>query len=79
MSIRKIELFLEIDQYRWLNKEAERKGISFSEFVAQILPGKSARKPAKRDFLGIVGLGRSGRKDISRNHDKYITQAINPK
>jgi hypothetical protein len=51
-----------------------------SQAEAVIMPAKSHRRIARRTsaddpFWGLLGIGASGKTDISTNHDKYLAEA----
>ena len=75
------QIYLYPAQHRLLKKEAQQRDISmaqlFREIVGEHMSGASTkRRFTKQDYMAIVGLGDSGRSDISEKHDEYVGQAI---
>lgn len=79
--MQRTQIYLYPEQHRALLNEAAQKGISLAELVRQIVTehlerqGKSPTVP-KEVFLRIVGMGTSGKKDISERHDYYLAEAL---
>jgi hypothetical protein len=63
------------DEYKTLREVLERKGISLKEGL-RLAVARMIQEEAKLDpsdsFLSRKPVGRSGRKDLSRAHDKYL-------
>ncbi len=76
MTYKRTQVYLEPDQHRSLIREAHDRGISLAELLREIVRGYFAEEPSREDFLRIVGLRRSGRTDIAREHDRYVAEAI---
>lgn len=58
-----------------LESLALRKGISKAEIIRLSLDKYLSALPVEEDpALGIMGLGRSGKKDMSERHDAYIVE-----
>jgi hypothetical protein len=74
-------VYLEYEQLQSLQKEARSQRISFAELMRRLVKEhlhKDQGVPVvpKEAYLKIVGLGKSGNKDISENHDHYLGKAI---
>ncbi len=74
-------VYLEVEQLQSLQKEARSQRISLAELMRRLVKEhltKDRGVPAapKEAYLKIVGLGASGKKDISENHDRYLGKAI---
>lgn len=74
-------IYLDPEHHRALRAEAAREGVSMAELLRRLV-GRylaerrgSARVPAEA-YLRLVGLGRSGRSDISERHDAYLAEAL---
>jgi hypothetical protein len=74
-------IYLDVEQHRALRTEAVREGVSMAEVLRRLV-GRylderrgSGRVPPKA-YLRLVGLGASGRSDISERHDAYLTRAL---
>jgi hypothetical protein len=74
-------VYLEVTQLRALKTEAKARGISLAELFRQLVQGHLERRQEKSPvspeaFRRIVGLGSSGHKDISEQHDRYLAEAL---
>ena len=73
-------IYLDPLQHRKLKREARERDISFAQLVRDIVEqhyqGTREKTFTKSDFLTIVGLGDSGREDVSTNHDRLAGEAI---
>ena len=68
-----IQIYLEPAQDRALRALARRKGISIAELIRRSIDRYLAELPVEEDTaLRVVGLGRSGRKDLASKHDDYL-------
>lgn len=68
-----IQIYIEPEQAQSIESLARRKGISKAEIIRISLDKYLGEMPLEDDpALGIIGLGRSGKSDISGNHDAYI-------
>ncbi|AEG16871.1 MAG: hypothetical protein PWP72_1369 [Thermoanaerobacter sp.] len=78
--MQRTQIYLHPDQHRALLNEARRKGISLAELIRQIvsehLERQGERKAPKEAFQRIIGMGASGREDISERHDHYLAEAL---
>jgi hypothetical protein len=74
-------IYLEPEQHRALRAEAAQEGVSMAELlrrlIAHHLEDRRGTRPVPRDaYLRIVGVGASGRGDVSARHDAYLPDAI---
>lgn len=74
-------VYLDSEELQALRMEAAKKGISLAELMRRLVrlyleKGKSAFPTPPKAYLRIVGLGSSGRKDISERHDRYLAEAL---
>jgi hypothetical protein len=74
-------VYLEPEQLQSLQKEARSQRISLAELMRRLVKNhltKDKGVPAvpQEAYLKIVGLGSSGKEDISKNHDQYLGKAI---
>lgn len=74
-------IYLEPEQLQSLQKEARGQRISLAELMRRLVKNhltkdKGVPAASKEVYLKIVGLGSSGKKDISENHDQYLGKAI---
>ncbi|WP_027355856.1 ribbon-helix-helix domain-containing protein [Desulfofundulus thermocisternus] len=73
------QIYLRPEQHRALLDEAAKKGISLAELIRQIVSEhleRQERKAPKEAFLRIIGMGASGRKDVSELHDYYLAEVL---
>jgi hypothetical protein len=56
-------------------KKNRKEGVSKIEVIRES-PDKPLREiPLEEDpGMGLIGLGRSGKRDLSENHDKYLAR-----
>lgn len=71
-----IQIYLEPAQDRALRGLAQRRGASLGALVRQSVQRYLEEEvPLEEDpALGLLALGRSGRGDLSRDHDQYLTR-----
>lgn len=68
---------LEENQIQWLRATAKDTGVSISQLVRDSISFFQKQKnnsTNKEKALQAVGSFRSGKSDIARNHDKYLTE-----
>jgi hypothetical protein len=71
-----LQIYLQPDQERILRTLANRERVSLAElirrsidrYIVDLLP------PEQDPSLGIIGLGHSGRADLSARHDDLVAQ-----
>lgn len=83
MELKRMQLYLEPHQHRALKREARERALSLSKLLRQIIDEHLAHrprssKPTKAQYLAIVGLGRSGRKDVAVHHDQHLGEILHP-
>jgi len=74
-------VYLEPEQLQSLQLEARNQRISLAELMRRLVKNhltkdKGVPAASKEAYLKIVGLGSSGKKDISEKHDHYLAKAI---
>jgi hypothetical protein len=74
-------VYLEPEQLQSLQLEASNQRISLAELMRRLVKNhltrdKGVPAASKEAYLKIVGLGSSGKKDISEKHDHYLAKAI---
>ena len=68
------------EQAREIKKVAVAKGLSVAEIIRRAVEGviKSSTKTdgeeRQRRAIEVVGKFRSGKRDVSKKHDKYLTE-----
>jgi hypothetical protein len=74
------QVYLTVRQHRALRRAAEHEGLSMTEFLRRLvdLHLTRAAKPhfSKEAVMSFVGLGESGRDDISERHDEALAEAF---
>ncbi|MGI9951334.1 CopG family transcriptional regulator [Moorellaceae bacterium AZ2] len=75
------QIYLHPEQHRALLNEAAQKAVSLAELIRQIVQKHLERRvklpeAPKEVFLRIVGIGASGKTDISERHDHYLWEAL---
>ena len=76
MALTRTQIYLEPEQHRLLKKEAEARGISLAELLRQAAWEHLRVEPTHKDFLSLVALGKSGKSNVSEEHDRYIAEGI---
>jgi metal-responsive CopG/Arc/MetJ family transcriptional regulator len=76
MAKRKIQIYLDPEVHQDLKERARAEGISLSELIRRVAKDYLRKEAAPKDYLAIVGLGQSGKADISETHDDYLAQAV---
>jgi hypothetical protein len=75
-----IQIYLDARQNDALAALALNKGISKAEIIRESLERYLREIPVKDDpAMGLIGLGNSGKQDLSENHDAYIAQHVRRK
>ena len=68
-----IQIYLEPAQDRSLRALSQREGISLAALIRRTIDHYLADLPVEEDpALQVIGLGRSGRGDMSAKHDDYL-------
>jgi hypothetical protein len=72
-----VQIYIEPKQELLLESLAKKKGTSKSEIIRLSIDKFLNNLPLEEDpALGIIGLGRSGRGDVSEQHDAYLTKHL---
>lgn len=70
-----IQIYVEVRQEHLLEVLSKKRGVSKAEIVRESLERYLHELPLEEDpATGIVGLGNSGKGDLSENHDKYLAE-----
>lgn len=70
-----IQIYIEPRHNSILAALAKKKGISKAKIIRESLESYLQSLPVDEDpAMGIIGLGCSGKKDVSKNHDRYIAK-----
>jgi metal-responsive CopG/Arc/MetJ family transcriptional regulator len=70
--VKRTTVFADEDVLRKLREIAKRENSSVSEVTRKALVEYVARRRAKRSRLSLVGIGRSGRKDIAERSEELL-------
>ncbi|MCG6538000.1 MAG: ribbon-helix-helix domain-containing protein [Syntrophales bacterium LBB04] len=72
---KQIQVYIEPEQDYVLGNLARKRGVSKAEIIRKSLDKFLREIPLEEDpAMGLVGLGSSGKKDLSENHDKYLVR-----
>lgn len=75
-----VQIYIEPKQDRVLAVLAQKRGISKAEIIRLGIDKYLSELPVEDDpAMGIVGLGKSGKSDISESHDVYLAKFLNKK
>jgi hypothetical protein len=80
--MKRIQIQLTDEQYKLLKELSAEKDISMAEVVRKAVTFYSSSSAAIiraariRDALSIIGKYNSGKKDIAKNHDKYLADGL---
>jgi hypothetical protein len=75
-----IQIYLDPQQNYALTAMARDKGISKAEIIRESLDRYLREIPVKDDpAMGIIGLGNSGKRNLSEHHDAYIADHVSRK
>jgi hypothetical protein len=75
-----IQIYIDPQQNYALTALARSKGISKAEIIRESLERYLREIPAKDDpSMGLIGLGNSGKHNLSENHDACIAQHVRRK
>ncbi len=74
-------IYLDPEQHRALRADAAREGISMAELLRRLISRylderRGSGRASPEAYLKMVGLGASGRADISARHDAYLAGAL---
>lgn len=73
-------VYLDAEELRALREEARAQRISLAELVRRLvkqhLQKEHPNEPSAQAYLQIIGLGSSGRDDISERHDEYLGETL---
>ena len=70
-----IQIYIEPQQDYVLGNLARKKGISKAEIIRKSLDRFLREIPLEEDpGMGLVGLGNSGKRNLSDHHDRYLVR-----
>ena len=75
------QIYLDGRDHRSLKREARRAGTSMTGLVRRIVAsylrgGARTEAPSKEEVMRFVGLGSSGRRNVSERHDRALDEAL---
>ncbi len=72
---RPLQIYLRPDQDKALRQMAQTEKVSIAELVRRGVDKLLTDVPPEQDpLLELIGIGRSGIRDLSENHDYYLAQ-----
>jgi predicted CopG family antitoxin len=74
--MKRTTLFADEDVLRKLREIAKRENTSVSEVTRKALTEYVSRRRAKRSRLSLVGVGRSGRKDVAERSEELLRKGF---
>jgi hypothetical protein len=70
-----IQIYIEPQQNRALDLLSKRKGVSKAHLIREGIVRLLKDLPVEEDpAMGLIGLGVSGKGDLSENHDRYLAK-----
>jgi hypothetical protein len=70
-----IQVYIEPQQDRALTILSKRQGVSKAHLIREGIVRLLKDLPAEEDpAMGLIGLGRSGKGDLSEHHDRYLAK-----
>jgi hypothetical protein len=73
--MRRTQIMLDPDEHTKATRKAAEAGISLAEYIRRLVR-QDVADPPRTDMSAIIGLGDSGRSDISSNIHEYVGEAI---
>ncbi len=71
-----LQIYLKPAQDQALRALAEREGVSLAELIRRSIDKYLAElSPEDDPAMDLIGLGQSGRGDLSTNHDRYLAES----
>ena len=75
-----IQIYIEPRQDEALGVLSKKKGVSKSAIIRESVEKYLKELPVEEDSaMGLIGLGSSGKGDLSTKHDKYLVKYITSK
>lgn len=70
-----IQMYIEPRQDAALAVLARKRGVSKAELIRESIERYITAIPVEDDpAMGLIGLGRSGKRDLSEEHDRYVAR-----
>lgn len=75
MKKKPIQIYIEPRQDDVLEALSKKRGISKAAIIRESLEKYLKELPVEKDpAMGLIGLGSSGKGDLSARHDRYLTR-----
>ena len=72
-----IQIYIEPQQDNVLAALARHKGVSKAEIIRESLDRYLRQIPLEEDpAMGLIGLGKSGKRNLSERHDEYLARYL---
>lgn len=72
MNMKRITVFADEEVFRKLRDIAKRENSSVSEVTRKALHAYVSRRQPRRSRLSLVGIGKSGRKDVAERSEELL-------
>ena len=74
--MQRTQVYLEPELAQSLDRLAGQRGTSRAELIREAARQLVAQQetPEEDSILGLIGIGRSGRSDVSERHDDYLIE-----
>jgi len=69
------QVTLDSDAHRRAKRRAAERGISFAEYIRQVVDRDLGEQP-KTDISSIFGIGDSGGSNVARHKEQYLDEAV---
>lgn len=76
MAKKRTQVYLDPELHARLKARAREEGVSLAELLRRIARAYLQRELPPQAYQAIVGLGESGKQDISENHDQYLASSL---
>jgi metal-responsive CopG/Arc/MetJ family transcriptional regulator len=70
--MRRTTIFADEDVLRRLREIAKREYLTLSDVIRAALEGYVSRRQPKRTRLSLIGIGRSGRRDVAEHAEELL-------
>jgi hypothetical protein len=74
--MRRTTIFADEDVLRKLREIARRENITLSDAIRAALDRYVSRRQPRRSRLSLVGIGRSGRRDVAENAEDLLVKGF---
>lgn len=74
--MKRTTVFMDEDLLRRLRQIAKRQDITLSDVMRRALERYVSRRQPKRPTLSLIGIGRSGRKDVAEHAEELLRKGF---